>query len=666
SIQVLRQTMHGVEIILCDALEVAKVAESAKSSGNTESLASLQDDVDRRMQRRHIVTDLLFGRVTEGHPLYGWLTEHGFSKMDLKWFEQKATCVDVLGLDYYPHTEVELFLTPEGHSRQRVPEQHAGLYASALDYWERYRIPLMVTETSFTGSEKERRHWLEFTVQGVRQLRAAGVPVIGYTWWPLLDHLDWDGAMLHQVGHIHPVGIYALVRRENGRLDRVPTALRGDFQELIRKKETAIGGIANDLEKSGEAESGSQEEAEPRSQRVQAPTGFPIIVHCHLRWDGVWQRPQQFLSRLARSHRVLFVEGPIVVEGNIKPRYEIRAVPEHPNVTVMQTFFPQERFFKDGAWVDSERYRLLKEVLKGPLAGQFKRPIQWFYDPMAAPAFVGRMGEIAIVYDCMDELSQFKFAPPEIIEREKLLLSNADVVFAGGRKMWESKRRFNSNAHFYGCGVEVEHFAKARAENTEIPHDICFVMKPILGYFGVVDERLDYELIARMAEEHPEWSIVLVGPVVKIDPASLPRRPHLYWLGRRDYAQLPNYAKAFDVCLMPFALNEATEYINPTKALEYMATGRPIVSTAIADVVSNFSAAVQIARSHEEFIQKCAQSLAQPDRVAIERGLLLARDNQWESIVAKLEQHIEDVLNAKVFPRQFAEKRFALSTASAI
>jgi glycosyltransferase involved in cell wall biosynthesis len=373
---------------------------------------------------------------------------------------------------------------------------------------------------------------------------------------------------------------------------------------------------------------------------------YPIIVHCHLNWEGVWQRPQQFLSRISQRHRILFVEGPRLTESDAAPSYELLEVPQYSKVTVMRTHFPAGRFH-DGKWVDAERLRLLKEALQNELRGEFERPVQWFYDPMAAPCFIGKLNEIAVVYDCMDELSQFKFAPPELREREKLLLAKADVVFAGGRKMWLSKSRYNDNAHFYGCGVDVKHFAKARAAETEIPADVAELKRPVLGYFGVVDERLDYELIAKLADANPDWSVVMVGPVVKVDPESLPKRPNIYWLGRREYAQLPNYTKAFDICLMPFALNEATEFINPTKALEYMATGKPIVSSAVPDVVSNFSEVVNIAISQDCFVELCNRGLANPDEETLERGLRLADNNQWETIVAKLEGHIEDVLKKK-------------------
>jgi glycosyltransferase involved in cell wall biosynthesis len=381
----------------------------------------------------------------------------------------------------------------------------------------------------------------------------------------------------------------------------------------------------------------------PRNKSI--PSNYPIIVHSHLRWDWVWQRPQQFLSRLAARHRILFVEGPQVVEGDIKPCFKFREELEG-RLIVMHTVFPAARF-NDGAWVDSERRRLLKEALSGPLRGKFDQPVQWFYDPMAVAAHVGYFNEIATVYDCMDELSQFKFAPPELIKRERELLDKADVVFAGGRKMWESKSRFNSNCHFYGCGVDIEHFGTARDPKTRWPADVADIEGPVLGYFGVVDERLDYDLIGRLAKANPNWTVVIVGPVCKVDAAQFPQEPNLRWMGGRDYSELPAYTKRFDVCLMPFALNEATEYINPTKALEYMAAGKPIVSTPVSDVVRNFGSVVQLAYNADEFIAACTTMLSVPQNAVIGRGLQMAADNTWDAIVAKLEGHIADALTAK-------------------
>jgi len=370
---------------------------------------------------------------------------------------------------------------------------------------------------------------------------------------------------------------------------------------------------------------------------------YPLIVHCHLCWDWVWQRPQQFMSRLSQKHRVLFVETMAPDENLVTPLVQLRRFEKWPNLTLLRLQFPSWRW-NDGKWVDRERRRLVKQALRGPLHGQFNNAVQWFYDPMAVTAFAGQMGEIAIVYDCMDELSKFKGAPPEMRKREAELLAIADVVFTGGRRMWESKSQHNSNCHFYGCGVDVPHFSKARSAQTAVPEDIANLPKPIFGYFGVVDERIDYELLEKLAKANPDGSIVMVGPMTKIDPASLPRPKNLHWLGGRDYAQLPAYCKGFDVCMMPFALNEATEYINPTKALEYMATGRGIVSSAIYDVVKNFGSVVKVANSHNEFIACCRAAAESADSEAIQRGLEMASANSWESIVEKMEGHIGEAL----------------------
>lgn len=371
---------------------------------------------------------------------------------------------------------------------------------------------------------------------------------------------------------------------------------------------------------------------------------FSVIVHCHLCWDWVWQRPQQFLSRLSQRHKILFVETVGPDPHLAAPHARFRSADGFPNITILRIQFPSWQW-GDGELVDRERRRLVQQALKSDLvAGQFENPVQWFYDPMAVTAFGEQMNEVATVYDCMDELSKFKGAPPVIAEREQELLALADVVFTGGRKMYESKSRFNDNCHFYGCGVDAAHFGKAREESTAVPDDIAPLKTPVLGYFGVVDERMDYELVARLADANRDWSVVIIGPAIKVDPAAFPRRPNLHWLGGRDYKDLPACCKGFDVCLMPFAMNEHTEFINPTKSLEYMATGREIVSSAVPDVISNFGSVVKVARSHDEFIQLCRQAAEQPDQKAIARGLEMASENSWESIVNKLEEHIRDVL----------------------
>lgn len=394
------------------------------------------------------------------------------------------------------------------------------------------------------------------------------------------------------------------------------------------------------------AASGNRKRARVNSYRNSRERSQPIIVHSHLCWDWVWQRPQQFVSRLSHNHKVLFVETIAPDSGLASPLARFRQLEDFPNVTVLRLQFPQWSW-GDGAYVDRERRRLVQEFLGSPAVQGFEEPIQWFYDPMAVTAFAGEMGEVLTVYDCMDELSKFRGAPPEIIDREKELLARADVVFTGGRRLFESKSRFNDNCHFYGCGVDVNHFGQARSARTVVPPELAALPQPVLGYFGVIDERMDYELLAELARRKPQWSIALIGPTTKIDPNSLPQAANLHWLGQRSYAQLPACCKAFDLCLMPFAMNEATEFINPTKALEYMATGREIISTPVPDVVQNFGSVIRIAGTADEFVAMCERALDQPDAEAIARGLKLARQHSWDSIVAHLENHLQEALANK-------------------
>ena len=371
---------------------------------------------------------------------------------------------------------------------------------------------------------------------------------------------------------------------------------------------------------------------------------LPIICFCHLSWDWVWQRPQQFLSRLASTHPVLFVE---TYRSDVSETQVTVRETAQPNVTVLQTHLPSARWH-EGEFIDAERRRVLQETLQGELAGRFDRPILWFYDPMAVRAFAGRLDERLIAYDCMDELSQFKGAPPTLVERERELLAVADVVFCGGRKMRDKRLPLNPNCHFYGTGVDVDHFGAARSEALAVDPEISALPGRVLGYFGVIDERIDYELLAKLADARSDWSIAMVGPFAKVDPADFPRRPNLHWLGGRPYERLPAITKGFAVCLMPFARNEATEYINPTKALEYMATGRPVVSTALDEVRSNFGDICQIARTHAGFIAHCAREADTPTRRRVERGLRLAAENTWESIAARMEGHLADAYAARL------------------
>jgi glycosyltransferase involved in cell wall biosynthesis len=373
-----------------------------------------------------------------------------------------------------------------------------------------------------------------------------------------------------------------------------------------------------------------------------SPAIAPIIVHCHLRWDFVWQRPQQIFSRLAADRPILFVEEPC--EGDGPPRVDVtepmsnvvRAVPRLPECQALSIDQQCELI----------RPLLTRLLSSDALKNRFASPLQWFYSPMTAPAFLGQFGRHGVVYDCMDELANFRFAPADIAERERFLLTRADVVFTGGHQLYEAKSRLHPNTHFYGCGVDVQHFGRARAGSTRLPPELLGLQKPVFGYFGVIDERMDYALLARLAQACPDASIVMVGPLAKVDRETLPTAANIHWLGQRAYEDLPAIVKGFDVCLMPFALNEATRYINPTKTLEYLAAAKPVVSTAVPDVVHHFADVVHVARSHDEFIAAARAAASCPDPALVARGLERASQASWSSIVAQMGAHL-----ARIAPR---------------
>ncbi len=376
-----------------------------------------------------------------------------------------------------------------------------------------------------------------------------------------------------------------------------------------------------------------------RSRATLAPPNLdsiPIVVHSHLRWDFVWQRPQQILSRLARNHPVLFLEEPM--DSPDKSRLIISSIASGVVRAV-------PALTKDIAGTD-ERIAAVVRLLLDALNDQaspirvFESAVHWFYSPMTAPAVLRCIEPAAVVYDCMDELANFKFAPPDIAVREQLLLQCADLIFTGGHALYSAKAAQHPNAHFFGCGVDVPHFEKATAAETSVPHDVAALPKPVLGYFGVIDERLDYSLIELLARAFPSASIAMVGPTVKVRQQDLPSLANIHWLGQRSYAQLPALVKGFDVCLMPFALNAATQFINPTKTLEYLAAGKPVVSTAVPDVVHGFSDLVSIATSPTDFVDRTRRLLTGPDLGRTERGLERARTASWDSIVESMRGHL--------------------------
>ena len=318
-----------------------------------------------------------------------------------------------------------------------------------------------------------------------------------------------------------------------------------------------------------------------------------IIVFCHLRWDFVYQRPQQLLSRLAQHYRILFVEEPVYDGGETFLEQSSPA----PNVTVCRPHTPLHA----GGFHD-DQIALLRPLL-ATLVAPGERPIAWFYTPMALP-LLQELDPSLVVYDCMDELAAFKNPPKQLLQRESALLNLADLVFAGGPSLYQAKRERHANVHCFPSSVDVRHFERALERAGSHPEQHALA-RPRLGFYGVIDERFDSGLIAELADAHPEWQVVLVGPVIKIDPAALPRRPNIHYFGQRSYDELPAFLAGWDVCLLPFALNEATRFISPTKVLEYMAAQLPIVSTAITDVATPYGHIVTVAQDARAFTAAC-------------------------------------------------------------
>ncbi len=342
-----------------------------------------------------------------------------------------------------------------------------------------------------------------------------------------------------------------------------------------------------------------------------------IVVGSHLRFDGVWQRPQQIVTRLASHVPVLFVEEPFAAAED---RDDLRT---EGGVTVLR---PRRR--DPGAAAADERTCATVRAWVAQRAA-----CVWLYTPMMLALADALPGE-PIVYDCMDELAAFDFAPPELRARERDLLARASAIFCGGRSLFDARRHLGERVHLEPSGVEYDHFASAR---TRAPHDLlAHLPHPIVGYVGVIDERIDFVILGALAAR--EASVVLVGPIVKIDPAILPQRTNVHFTGQVDYRDLPAYLAGFDVALMPFARNAATANISPTKTPEYLAAGVPVVSTPIADVVAAYGGVVTIANA--DFVDATfAAARSSPERIA--RGAARAREAGWDAIVDRMWARLE-------------------------
>ena len=397
----------------------------------------------------------------------------------------------------------------------------------------------------------------------------------------------------------------------------------------------------------------------PFSSATKTPP--PLICFSHLRWDFVFQRPQHLMTRFARDRRVFIFEEYIPCDHH-RAYLEYHAFPEQ-DVIALRPRVPRH-------WDEAARQAALGEMLDMLIATQGGgQPVLWFYTP-AMYGFARHVEAAAVVYDCMDELSAFRFAPPELCRLETDLLQRADVVFTGGFSLYEAKRAAHDNIHPFPSSVDVAHFKSARGSTLAEPADQAAIPHPRLGFYGVVDERMDLALLRATAAVQPDWHFVIVGPVAKIDPAILPKADNIHYLGSKSYDELPAYLAGWDVALMPFAINESTRFISPTKTPEYLAAGCPVVSTPIVDVVRHYGDldAVAIARTPPEFVAACAAMLQfrqYPERWRPRTDAALA-DQSWDDTFARMnnlvEEAVERCASAETSPPVVALKELVAQT----
>jgi len=520
--------------------------------------------------------------------------------------------LDLLGVNYYHNCQWEM---GAGWLEWCDDDPRRVTMSSLLrKVAKRYDRPLIVAETSHIGAGRAR--WMADIADELGRARGAGVPVIGACLYPAVDRPDWNND-----AHWHNSGLWDVVVDRAGS-NFLQRKLHAGYARRLRRAQQRLPQL-------------------PISERPMPH----LIVFSHLRWEFVFQRPQHLLSRLARHYHVVVVEEPVHTSG---AAYLERTTPMK-GIEVLRAHTPVE------AWgFHDDQLSALQPMIAGYLADNLIDDyVVWFYTPMALP-LLGELAPRAIVYDCMDELSAFKGAPRQMRQRETALLKSADLVVTGGRRLYAAKRDANPNVLCLPSAVDAEHYAARRAIGDAPAMERANALQgriaePRLGFFGVIDERLDLELIAAVADADPDWQVVMVGPVAKIAPEALPRRANLHWLGQQPYALLPQLVAGWDVCLMPFALNESTEFISPTKTLEYMAAGKPVVSTPIHDVKAMFGDIVAIAAEPAGFVAACRQALAESaEQTAAREARMLARvrEHSWDVAAEKIRQALEAVLLA--------------------
>ncbi len=364
-----------------------------------------------------------------------------------------------------------------------------------------------------------------------------------------------------------------------------------------------------------------------------------LICFCHIRWNFVYQRPQHLMERFAKHNRVFFIEEP-VFEQSGKPFMEVNK--DGQNLWIIKPhlihgYSPDENVFQ-------------QKILLSSFYDEYviKNYTHWYYTPMAL-IISNHLQPEMIIYDCMDELSNFNFAPPELKQREKELFRVADLVFIGGHNLYKAKKNAHNNIFPFPSSIDKSHFEKARSIRKE-PADQVNLSHPIFGFYGVVDERFDIDILREVATRKPQWSFVIIGPVIKIDPATLPQLGNIHYLGARNYEVLPYYLSGWDIAMIPFLLNDSTKYISPTKTPEYLAAGVPVISSSIVDVVNPYAVnnLIHIADDADAFIDKAEKELAVTDKKSwIDRVDFFLKENSWDQTWREMMQHINATLKNK-------------------
>ncbi|MGJ7492896.1 glycosyltransferase [Variovorax sp. ZT4R33] len=516
--------------------------------------------------------------------------------------------LDLLGINYY-HSNQWAWPSEERLFWHLSDPRRRPFDALLDDVWQRYRRPLFVAETGHVGIG--RTPWFEDIAQAVLRAQARGVPLHGVCLYPLVDRTDWETpSQWHRSGLWDVRGAARAHPDDTAALPRV---LHAPLAQRLRQWQAHVP--APDA---AAADALVSDPAFPFSIHSTGPAMTTLIVFSHLRWDFVYQRPQQLLSRLAKRFSVVFVEEPV-------PHAERAALERLQPCVGVEVLRPHLTGSAPGFHDDHipQLQAMLADHLKARAMNDYWL---WFYTPMAMPLAAG-LHPGGVIYDCMDELAAFRHAPRQLLQRENALFKMADLVFTGGQSLYESKRDRHPRVHCFPSSVDAAHFSKG-VDGDTMHAAQAHIGGPRIGYCGVIDERVDLGLIDALSQAHDDWEIVMVGPVVKIDPASLPQRGNIHWLGQQDYADLPALIAGWDVCLMPFALNEATRFISPTKTLEYMAAGKPVVSTPIRDVVTPYAGIVAIADTPDAFVAACEQALAQtPEQRA-------QAEAAWAAVVA--------------------------------